>query len=87
MYRGSPEWLLETMGRVLLLRFAYKRLFSRFILCAMRNFMPWQFSSCTGFAPERVETQSSSWSVSLYMIFFFRIIWRWQGNEVKENIS
>ena len=23
-----------------------------------------------------VETQSSSWSVSLYMIFFFRIIWR-----------
>ena len=27
-----------------------------------------------------VETQSSSWSVSLYMIFSFRIIWRWQGN-------
>ena len=25
-----------------------------------------------------VETQSSSWSVRLYMIFF--IIWRWQGN-------
>ena len=61
-------------------RFTYKRLFSRCILCAMRNFMPWQFSSCTGFDPERVETQSSSWSVSLYMIFFFRIIWRWQGN-------
>ena len=27
-----------------------------------------------------VETQSSSWSVNLYMIFFFFIIWRWQGN-------
>ena len=39
------------------LRFAYKRLFSRFILCAMRNFMPWQFSSCTGFDPERGEPQ------------------------------
>ena len=32
---------------------------------------------------------SSSWSVSLYMIFFFFIIWRWQGNmsQDKEDID
>ena len=54
----------------------------------MRNFMPWQFSSCTsGIAVELarkaiplVETQSSSWSVSLYMIFFFLYHLEMQGN-------
>ena len=34
-----------------------------------------------------VETQSSSWSVSLYMIFFFRIIWRWQGNMSQDTLK
>ena len=49
----------------------------------MRNFMPWQFSSCIELARKAiplVETQSSSWSVSLYMIFFFLYHLEMQGN-------